>query len=132
MLGAMACGTKGASGMEVTEMEWMKKIRNAKLEFIEHVNNRPVRCAQILHDDFKDCPEFLLMDGHSDDDYVRFLNNLNFEYQEGLGEQQLFGTIWYMDGTWSERERLHNKYHNHYEEWWDYKCMPRILDRLKG
>ena len=29
---------------------------------------------------------------------------LNFEYDDGYGAQELFGYVWFTDGSWSERD----------------------------
>ena len=46
------------------------------------------------------------------------LNELNFDYSNGYGRQELFGYIWYKDGTWSERWEYDGV------EGWDYKKVP--------
>ena len=49
------------------------------------------------------------------------------DYDSGYGSQQLFGTIWYKDGTWSTRGEYDGS------EWWKYNScpeLPKLLDRL--
>ena len=49
-----------------------------------------------------------------------FLNYspLDVEYDSGFGTQELFGYIWYVDGSWSEREEYEGS------EWWCHKVKP--------
>lgn len=85
---------------------------NAKKELFFHVNSvkQPVKFVQI---------EF----GKRDDKKVfqgtleEVLPNLDFDYDEGYGGQELYGNIWYTDGTWSTRREYDGS------EWWEYcKC----------
>lgn len=62
---------------------------------------------------------------YSDKGYKRFIQKLNFEYDSGYGGQNLFGYIWYDDGTWSEREEYDGS------EWWAYKKAPIFNDIFK-
>jgi len=47
---------------------------------------------------------------------------LDFIYNNGYGCQELFGTIWYADGTWSERGEYDGS------EWWEFKKCPDLPD----
>ena len=49
-----------------------------------------------------------------------FLDQIDFEYDNGFGCQELFGTIWYEDGTWSSRGEYDGS------EWWEYNSCPKI------
>jgi hypothetical protein len=51
---------------------------------------------------------------------------LDFNYDNGYGGQELYGTIWYVDGTWSERGEYDGS------EWWDYREVPEVPSYLKG
>ena len=98
---------------------------NAREEFLEHVDGKAsVLCAairtygsarrgeneKIIH---------LPMD-YTRQQYEAFLTKLEFEYDEGFGRRELFGTIWYEDGNWSDRGDYDGS------EWWDYKSCPEI------
>lgn len=48
------------------------------------------------------------------------LPQLDFEYDNGYGCQQLSGLVWYEDGTWSERGAYDGS------EWWERKKCPPI------
>ena len=99
---------------------------NAREEFIKHIGSRSVLCAHIQKgDDYDDDPSvFNLTTGWDSEDWSKFLSSLDFEYDAGYGGQNLFGTIWYADGTWSDRDG---------SEWYEYHVYPPIpkdLNRL--
>lgn len=96
-------------------------MRNAREEFEEHVKgNSRVLCVSI----FYNSEEITLKINYSEIDYLKFLNDLDFLYDNGYGGQELYGTIWYEDGTWSERGEYDGS------EWWEYKKCPIIPNKL--
>lgn len=98
---------------------------NARSEFINHVNARPVLCVHIQHGDDYDRPlVFDLTTGWTREEWTQFLTDLDFEYDNGYGGQRLFGTIWYSDGTWSDRGEYDGS------EWWEYNKCPQIPEEL--
>lgn len=101
---------------------------NAREEFIKHIGTRKVLCAKIQNGDGyeDDIYFFNLTTGWTDEEWNGFLTDIDFEYDSGYGGQNLFGTIWYQDGTWSERGEYDGS------EWWDHCECPHIpaeLDR---
>ncbi len=102
----------------------MSKI-NARFEFLEHIQNRQsaVKCAQIAM--YDDGPRFFLKVGYSPEQFSHFVQTLDFTYYNGYGGQELFGTIWYSDGTWSEREEYDGS------EWWEYRSCPEVPEEPK-
>lgn len=56
----------------------------------------------------------------NDGDIETFLNNNdgNTHFDSSFGTQELFGVIWYDDGSWSERAEYDGS------EWWAYKTCP--------
>ena len=106
---------------------------NAREEFIKHVGSKSVLCAEIQRGDDYDADDvddqtsvFNLTTGWDSEDWSKFLSNLDFEYDSGYGGQNLFGTIWYADGTWSDRGEYDGS------EWYEYHICPNIpaeLDR---
>ena len=109
---------------------------NAKLEFFSHIATiiqiqRQVLCASIQKgDDYGDDEEiiertFILTTGYSEEDWNEFLSKLDFIYDSGYGGQELFGTIWYTDGTWSERGEYDGS------EWWSYQSCPEIPENVR-
>jgi hypothetical protein len=85
---------------------------NAKTELLEHVGNRPVKYVQLITGG-------LTFEGSLEN----VLPLLNIEYDEGYGGQELFGNIWYEDGSWSERGEYDGS------EWWEHKKCPVLPDR---
>ncbi len=100
---------------------------NAKEEFLGHIRDRKVLCADMAHQDcWHNGPnsEFKLPVSYTQEQYDEFINSLDFEYDKGYGGQELFGTIWYKDGTWSDRGEYDGS------EWWDYQSCPGIPQEL--
>jgi hypothetical protein len=99
---------------------------NAREEFLSHIGGRKVLCAQIKHgDDYDDDSKvFNLTTGSTEEDRTQFLTDIDFEYDSGYGGQRLFGTIWYEDGTWSERGEYDGS------EWWEHRERPQIPEEL--
>lgn len=97
---------------------------NAKQEFIEHTADLAVKCAEIYFYGEEDKPHLLRI-GYSQEEYESFLEAINYDYNDGYGGQVLYGTIWYVGGTWSERGEYDGS------EWWEYRKMPKIPKHLK-
>ena len=98
-------------------------ICNAKDEFVKFVETRKVKCSKILRvSDHPgvDCKVFVLKVDHTVDEYLAFLNLLDFRYDNGYGSQELEGDIWFEDGTWAERCEYDGA------EWWEYRVLPEI------
>ena len=102
---------------------------NAKQEFLAHIpKDRYVHCASIFHGDDYSLDEqrkIILKVDYSTSDYELFLFNLDFMYDSGYGGQELFGTIWYTDGTWSTRGEYDGS------EWWELHDLPDIPEYLR-
>jgi len=95
---------------------------NAKEEFLEEIKGKTVKCAIISY--YREEKNLYLKINYTEEKYQKFLKELNFEYDEGWGSQELFGTIWYKDGTWSFREEYNGT------EWWNYNKCPKIINEL--
>jgi hypothetical protein len=96
---------------------------NAKLEFISATQGKEVLCCEIQ----VGSQIVQLTTGWTQDEWDEFIARLNFEYDSGYGTQELYGTIWYKDGTWSGRGEYDGS------EWWEYnRCppIPKQLNRL--
>ena len=86
---------------------------NAQKELIEHVANRKVSLVRIaMSNGYGEEPRRI--EGTLDE----VLPQLNFEYDDGFGGQNLFGYIWYEDGTWSDRGEYDGS------EWWQHQEVP--------
>jgi hypothetical protein len=53
-----------------------------------------------------------------------FLKNLDFKYDNGFGSQELYGEVWFDDGSWIERDEYDGS------ECWEYKRTPEIPANL--
>lgn len=119
----------------------MSKGTNAKIEFLTHTLGKEILCATIENSNINEhkhnASEISLYSsgsvmnyyadlttGHTQEEYKEFLKLLDFEYDSGYGGQELFGTIWYKDGTWSCRGEYDGS------EWWYHSQCPEILNRL--
>ena len=79
-------------------------MSNAKTEFLGEVEGKTVKCAVVKYGAYElFTAEYFLQCNYTRAEYDAFLQSLDFEYHDGFGTQELFGTIWYTDGTWSER-----------------------------
>ncbi len=97
---------------------------NAKQEFITHTNARKIKCACLFDErDYSFRIEIVLKTNFSISDYIDFLKQLDFEYDNGYGGQELHGIIWYDDGTWSSRGEYDGS------EWWEYNQCPEIYSQ---
>lgn len=96
---------------------------NAKDEFLGQIKDKDVLCSSIVLEYEFECQKtFILKIGYTLDEFNLFLQNLNFTYDNSYGSQNLYGTIWYKDGTWSERAEYDGS------EWWVHKVCPPIPD----
>lgn len=104
---------------------------NAKRELHKHLDSIPkpwytIRCVEIIiEDEFSDRVSIYLKFGYTAEEFREFIDELDFDYCNGFGGQYLFGTIWYNDGTWSERGEYDGS------EWWEYKAVPEIPKECK-
>ncbi len=107
---------------------------NAKKELIEmldgtHKEKKHIKCAYIHYSklDFKTRDikekEIVLKVNYSDEEYETFLKELDFEYNNGYGSQELSGLVWFNDNSWLERGEYDGS------EWWAYKEYPKIYEK---
>ena len=97
---------------------------NAKQEFIKHVGGKEVESVIIMHEVSYSEPlrKLVLPKGFNAQNYNEFLDLLDFDYDSGYGAQELEGTIWYTDGTWSGRAEYDGS------EWWAHYQRPGFDD----
>lgn len=108
-------------------------MTNAKSEFLSHVDfvQTKVKCAVIkpwiLDDDTKvyNRFKFTLPCNYSPEQYSEFLNLMEFEYDDTMDEQMIFGTIWFDDDSWSARDGPYDS------DWWVHHRVPPIPENLK-
>ena len=87
---------------------------NAKKELLEHAAGRDIQYVEVKR--YLSYDEEDVISGEIGD----VLPRLNFEYSNGFGGQELQGTIWYSDGTWSERAEYDGS------EWWEHRERPPL------
>jgi hypothetical protein len=93
-------------------------------EFLRHLesiqkDNKEIKCVQLdILETYDTSVVIILNPNYSVNDYDNFLKAMNVEYNSGYGRQELYGYIWYNDGSWSER------YEYDGSEWWEYKKCP--------
>lgn len=101
-------------------------VMNAKTEFLDAINltDSPVLCAQICMDEWNIYKNLRLPLSYTSEQWDKFLEELDFTYDDGYGSQEVFGTIWFLDGTWAEREEYDGS------EWWVHRKCPEIPKEL--
>ena len=107
---------------------------NAKEEFLVSFKGLEVKCAYIEHrkfslfvaDNDEDEKETLvtLKVDYTEKEFEQFLSDLDFEYDDGFGGQQLFGTVWFADGSWATRGEYDGS------EWWQHHRLLEIPKEL--
>ncbi len=87
---------------------------NAKKELLDHIGDREVKYVRVIREHSYTNKETI--EGALDE----VLPRLDFEYDNGYGGQELEGTIWYSDGTWSDRGEYDGS------EWWEHRECPSL------
>ena len=110
---------------------------NALFEFNQAVNyTTSIRCAHInytpaigIWELYNETPPpsktITLKEGHTVEEFHKFLNELDFQYDRGYGSQELFGTIWLEDGKWLTRSEYDGS------EEWVLHTIPHIPAHLR-
>lgn len=90
-----------------------------------------IKCLWIGHEESYDDNDenlyeqtFNLNIGWTEQDIQKLWHDLDFEYHDGYGGQELFGIVWFNDGSWLERGEYDGS------EWWAYRTTPLIPDNL--
>jgi hypothetical protein len=86
----------------------------AAQELLKHIESRTVMDVQIFHE-FDWCAI-----SNIEGTLEQVLPRLNFFYNNGYGHQELRGTIWYTDGSWSDRGEYDGS------EWWQHHVCPPL------
>lgn len=63
---------------------------------------------------------YYLDKNYSPEEYKKFFKLLDFDYDNGFGEQCLDGKVWLANGDWLEREEYDGS------EWWELKTSPTV------
>lgn len=68
----------------------------------------------------------VLKQNWNNDEWLKFLTILNFNYDRGYGRQELFGVVWLTDGACLERDEFYGA------EEWALKKLPTIPAELEA
>ena len=108
---------------------------NAKEELLgkmqqleEWLGGTKMICAHIYTDPYnfeEDSKTYNLKQGHTHVELKEFLNSLDFEYNNGYGSQELYGTVWFTNGIWMDRHEYDGSEH------WDIHKYPAIPHELQ-
>ena len=102
---------------------------NAKDELLKQIaeSESSICCARIFIENASYEIEEIasLCTNHSKEDLVKFFDDLNFDYDNGYGSQNVYGTVWLNDGTWLDRGEYDGS------EWWEHRKAPEIPVDLK-
>jgi hypothetical protein len=91
-----------------------------------------IKCAKIEKRDSKywgdvyteNVYEHILPTGYSPQQWDEFWNGIDFEYNAGYGQQELFGNVWFYGPSWLERSEYDGS------EWWVLRELPTIPNEL--
>lgn len=83
-----------------------------------------IKAAEIKYENLVSTKYIDLKVQYSDEEMKQFLKELNFEYYDNHGNQNVFGIIWLIDGSWLERNQIKGV------EMWVLKESPQIPERL--
>ena len=103
-------------------------MENAKKELVEALDDLTkkysvsVKCAWITYKDFFETAKVhaYLPVGFNARELTDFLKEIDFDYDDGWGTQEVFGLVWFDDGSWMERGEYDGA------EWWEYRQTPDI------
>lgn len=101
---------------------------NAKIELLNRLKDVPykVKCAKIQTKGKwgNDVRIYSLKCNYTSEGWDKFLNSLDFNYNNGYGGQELYGTVWFENGTWLSRGEYDGS------EWWELNETPGIPEEL--
>lgn len=95
-------------------------MENIKKELLELFGDKKPLCALLEFDNI----EYKLKTNYTDEDYDKFMGSLNLSYDNGYGCQELFGTVWFLNGDWADRGEYDGS------EWWQIRRQPTIPKKL--
>ena len=90
-----------------------------KYDYKLRIKAAEIRCENLVSTKYID-----LKVQYSDREMKTFLKELDFEYYDNHGDQNIFGIIWLIDGSWFERNEIKGV------EMWVLKESPQIPERL--
>ena len=111
-----------------------KKELLSKIQQIEEwLGGTTIVCATINldvynwdNDDESKPKPCVLKQGYDDYDYMAFMSDLDFNYNNGYGSQELYGTVWFTNGIWMDRHEYDGS------EYWSIHKYPAIPYELQS
>lgn len=105
-------------------------MKNARKE-ISHLSYDDIEALNIIHDkclwdDESNVTKVTLRKGFTQEEFNDAISKLDFNYDNGFGGQELFGTIWLTDGSWMTRGEYDGS------EWWEHHVRPSIEEYFKN
>lgn len=95
-------------------------MENAKNEFLGHIERKgKVVCARIE----RNSTRHILREKYTKEDFDKFLDELDFEYDDGYGGQELFGIILF-------KKSYSDRYEYDGSESWNNHKMPTVRQVL--
>ncbi len=91
-------------------------MTNAKEELLGLVDGKAVTYVYIRYAPSYGCTDRIIQGPLTDE----LLAQLDFNYDSGFGGQELFGHVWFADGTWADRGEYDGS------EWWVHVTRPEI------
>jgi hypothetical protein len=89
-------------------------------KFVSHYN-KTLKCATITNGHWEDYASVTIPVDFTESEYSSFTNQLStIEYYPGYGLQELYGILWFTDGTWADRGEYVGS------EWWQLHSLPVI------
>lgn len=99
---------------------------NAKEELISFCVNivdlAGIKCARITYKKKR----IYLKINYSKEDWQKFMNELDFEYENSYAQEELYGYVWLCDGSWLERVGEYDA-----SDRWGHKVIPPIPKYLQ-
>jgi hypothetical protein len=96
-----------------------------KYDYKLKIKAAEIRCENLVSTKYID-----LKVEYSDKEMKAFLKELDFEYYDDNGNQNIFGIIWLIDGLWFERKGIIRTWYEETVEMWVLKGIPQIPERL--
>ena len=114
---------------ENAKTELLKKLENLadlKCAVVARICD-VLPCSSIKETDFRKRFDktIELKENFSVQELSIFLDGLDFEYDDGYGQQELFGIVWLVDGSWLSREEYDGS------EWWQHNSLPSVPSYLR-
>lgn len=110
-------------------MNAKQKLLNKIEQINKLLNGTKMICATINTNSYNRWNDgepisYILKQEHTPLELERFLSSLDFEYHEGYGLQELYGTVWFTNGIWMDRYEYNGSEH------WDIHKYPAIPHEL--